>query len=445
MIDFMLFTHNKLYTCSSENNYFNYSSYPIQVLENQEWRFFQYEDIQDYCGYVFPGAKCLDIDPNSTEEHIFAGSRNGLFEFLNGKFVKFYNNENSPIEPYNGKSKNSQLVTGVKFDNNGNLWLLNSQAPTASLIKMSPDGTFTKYNHPELMKLNDNGYVNKSNGNLQSIFFDSNEVMWFVNNNYLLPALYQYNTKSDAIIAYEKFVNQDGSTITIGGGVKCVIEDLEKNIWIGTNVGPFMLERSQINSGGSIFTQVKVPRNDGTNLADYLLTGMDVQSIALDGAGRKWFATNGNGVFLISNDNMSQIHHFTTENSPLLSDNVVSIAINNSTGEVFFGTDCGLCSYMSDATTPSTDMTKDNVWAYPNPVNPDYTGSITIVGLTLNADVKILSSNGALIAEGKSNGGTFIWDGCDREGNKVSSGIYMVATATNEGKKGTVCKIAVIR
>ena len=90
-------------------------------------------------------------------------------------------------------------------------------------------------------------------------------------------------------------------------------------------------------------------------------------------------------------------------------------------------------------------MTKDNVWAYPNPVNPDYTGLISIVGLTLNADVKILSANGALIAEGKSNGGTFTWDGCDREGNRVSSGIYMVATSTNEGKKGTVCKIAIIR
>jgi flagellar hook assembly protein FlgD len=90
-------------------------------------------------------------------------------------------------------------------------------------------------------------------------------------------------------------------------------------------------------------------------------------------------------------------------------------------------------------------MTKDNIWAYPNPVTPDYNGLITIVGLSYNADVKIVSSSGTLIAEGKSNGGTFTWDGNDRHGNRVSSGVYMVATATSDGKKGTVCKIAIVK
>ena len=89
-------------------------------------------------------------------------------------------------------------------------------------------------------------------------------------------------------------------------------------------------------------------------------------------------------------------------------------------------------------------MDKDNVWAYPNPVTPDYTSLITVTGLTYDADVKITSSNGALIAEGRSNGGQFTWDGCDKKGRRVASGIYMVVTATKDGKKGTVCKIAVI-
>ena len=90
-------------------------------------------------------------------------------------------------------------------------------------------------------------------------------------------------------------------------------------------------------------------------------------------------------------------------------------------------------------------MTKDNVYAYPNPVTPDYTGLINIVGLTLDADVKITSSSGKVIAEGRSNGGSFTWDGCDQQGRRVASGIYMVVTATSDGKKGTVCKIAIIR
>ena len=90
-------------------------------------------------------------------------------------------------------------------------------------------------------------------------------------------------------------------------------------------------------------------------------------------------------------------------------------------------------------------MTSDNVWAYPNPVTPDYTGLITITGLSYNADVKIVASNGALIAEGRSNGGTFTWDGNDRNGKRVASGVYMVVTATDKGEKGTVCKIAIVR
>jgi hypothetical protein len=166
--------------------------------------------------------------------------------------------------------------------------------------------------------------------------------------------------------------------------------------------------------------------------------------MAIDGGGRKWFGTNGAGVFLISADNMSQLQYFTSDNSMLLSNFVTSVSVDNQSGEVFFLTNAGLCSYMSDATAAATDMGSD-VYAYPNPVSADYSGLITIVGLSLNADVKILSSSGKLIAEGRSNGGTFTWDGNDRHGNRVSSGVYMVATATSDGKKGTVCKIAIVK
>ena len=154
--------------------------------------------------------------------------------------------------------------------------------------------------------------------------------------------------------------------------------------------------------------------------------------------------TKNNGVYLIDADNMTQINHFTTENSKLLSNTVMSIAINPISGEVFFGTENGLCSYISDATETNTEMTSDNVWAYPNPVEPNYTGLITITGLSMNSDIKILSPNGTIINEGHSNGGTYVWDACDKNGRRVASGIYMVATATSKGEKGTVCKIAII-
>ena len=436
---FMLFTYNRLYTCNGDYN----NSSPIQILNNNEWTIYQHEGISEQTGVSFQGSFCLDVDPSNTE-HVFAGSRNGLYEYLNGKFVKYYDHSNSPIEPFDGVDEEYQLVTGTKFDQKGNLWVLNSSAPTTALMKYA-NGSFTKMNHSELMKLNRGQLKNRSNGELSKIIIDSKGVMWFVNNNWVLPAIYQYNTDNDEIIAYENIVNQDGTRLNIQEGIRCVAEDLEHNIWIGSSVGPFMLESSEIEDGGSTFTQVKVPRNDGTNYADYLLTGIDISSIAIDGGNRKWIGTFNNGVYLISADNMTQIHHFTTDNSKLLSNTIMSIAINPTSGEVFFGTDKGLCSYISDATATNSEMTTDNVWAYPNPVEPGYAGPITITGLSLDADVKILTANGAIINEGRSNGGTYVWDGCDQKGRRVASGIYMVATATSKGEKGTVCKIAIVR
>ena len=414
----------------------------IQVLQNGEWQIYQDEGVKEKTGYNYGNIFCFDVDPNDPQ-HVFAGARNGLYEYKNGEFANFYNSTNSPIEGYNGRSTNNQLITGVKFDTSGNLWILNSQAPTTSLIKFS-NGEFTKYNHSELMKLEEGGISNKSNTDLRHMIIDSQGLMWFVNNNWRLPAFYQYNIQNNTIKAYEKFVNQDGTSVVVGGGVRCIAEDINNDIWIGTSAGPFLLERSRINEVDPALTQVKVPRNDGTNYADYLLDGLDISAIAIDAGGRKWFGTKDDGVFLISADNMEQICHFTTENSHLLSNTIHSITINQVSGEVFFGTELGLCSYMSDATESYEEMNKDNVYAYPNPVTKDYTGLITIVGLSYNSDVKILSPNGALIAEGRSNGGSFTWNGCDKKGRRVASGVYMVATATKEGKKGTVCKIAIV-
>ena len=441
---FIRFINGKLYTCGGAY----YIPGTVQVFDNknQSWQIYQDENISETTGVQFIGTLCVDVRQTTDGEQVYAGSRTGLYEYLNGRFVNYYGYKNSPIERFNGTSENYQLVTGVKCCQDNSLYILNSQAPTASLICLK-DGKFTKLNHSELMKLNDGGFTNKSNGNLSNMIVDRQGFMWFVNNHGWLPAFYRYNCDTDELLTYSNFVNQDGTTFSIAGdgGVRCVAEDVDGNIWAGTSSGPLLLEKSQIESSNPVYTQVKVPRNDGTNYADYLLAGIDITAIVVDGGGRKWFSTNNNGVYLISADNMTQLQHFTTENSPLLSNTVQAMAINQDTGEVFFGTENGLCSYVSDATKTNEEMTKDNVWAYPNPVNPDYTGPITITGLSYNADVKILAANGAIVNEGKSNGGTYVWDGCDKKGRRVASGVYMVATATKNGEKGTVCKIAVIR
>ena len=434
---FMKYLNDRLYT-SGGGTTSTHIPPAIQVLKDNEWEIYQDAGIMEITGINPLNMNCVDVDPNDPE-HVFAGARSGLYEFKNGQFVRLYNHTNSPIEPFDGKSKDYELIQGLKFDQSGNLWILNCQAPTQSLIEYTKDGEFISHKTPELMKLQD-----KSLGNLRNAIFDSNNYLWFVNNHWVVPSAYRYDTQNHQIISYTDFVNQDGLKLLIGD-VECIAEDRDGNMWIGTNGGPLLLEKSQIESNNPIFKQVKVPRNDGTDYADYLLNKIDITAICIDAGNRKWMGTKGNGVYLIGSDNITQLQHFTIDNSELLSNNIQSIAINNKTGEVFFGTDNGLCSFVSDATTINEEMTKDNVWAYPNPVTPDYTGLITIVGLTYNADVKIISSNGILIAEGRSNGGTFTWNGKDKNGNRVASGIYMVVTATSDSKKGTVCKIAFIK
>lgn len=268
--------------------------------------------------------------------------------------------------------------------------------------------------------------------------------MWFVNNYYNNTILYSYDYANDVLTKYgPSIINQDGTSLG-ANYIFSPVEDREGNVWVGTNAGPVYLSASAIQNGSTYFTQHKVPRNDGTNYADYLLSGIDVRAIAIDGGNRKWIGTNSNGVFLISDDNNTQISHFTTDNSPLPSNLVQDIAIDGASGRVYFATDKGLCSYQSDATEPTDEMTKDNVYAYPNPVRPDYTGLITITGLSYDADVKIVTSSGALVNQGRSTGGSYTWDGCDLNGKRVASGVYMVETATSSGDKGTVCKIAIV-
>ena len=437
---FMRFTQGRLYTC---NGVFGASYDPqrpgtIQVLDNDGWTIYQ-DNIAELTGHSYMDLSELDVDP-ADKNHVYAGGRTGLYEFRNGQFVKHYNYDNSPIVCVTNLEGNKDyvLVQGIKFDTASNLWCLNSNGRN-NLLLLSKNNEWTQHFKQELMIAD-----NRSLQNMKDIIFDSRGLMWFVNEHWNKPSLICYQPSTEGIKVYSSFVNEDGTTVNVTF-VRCVAEDKDRNIWIGTNMGPLQLPANQIGTDDDTFNQIKVPRNDGTNLADYLLTGVDVTCMAVDGGGRKWFGTNGLGAYLISEDNYSEIHHFTVSNSDIISNNVQSIAIDQQTGEVFFGTDKGLCSYMSDATEPNEEMNKDNVYAYPNPVRPDYTGLITVTGLSYDADVKIVTSNGVLVAQGRSNGGMFTWDGTDLKGKRVVSGVYFVQTATQDGSSGTVCKIAIVR
>jgi len=413
----------------------------IQVYDGNDWTTFE-ENISEKTGYRYIDINCLDVMPGNPQ-YVVAGGRTGIYEFNNGSLVRFHNKDNSPlrgaVDRGNQLGNDYVLISGMKFDSNGHLWVLNNQTEGVTLLEFDPVENKWTDHHNEVLT-NENGIGKHA---FRSMIIDSRGLLWFVNHSWVEPAVFCCDMENDIVLKYDNFVNQDGTRYNVNW-ITCVCEDKEGNIWVGTDTGAFMIQKKEVGQSSVTFYQIKVPRNDGTDYADYLLNGVSISSIAIDGGNRKWFGSDNAGAFLISADNMQQLQNFNTSNSKLISNNVAYISINPSSGEVFFLSDKGLCSYMSNATEPSETMDDNTVYAYPNPVTPDYDGLITVVGLTYDADVKIIASNGALIAEGRSNGGMFTWDGRDRKGRRVASGIYMVVTATADGNKGTVCKIAVI-
>lgn len=409
----------------------------VQTFDGNSWTLYQ-EDIASRVGHNYENMLAIDVDPTNRRRAIVTG-KSGVYEFVDGEFARHWNIGNSPLQSALTDNPDYVLCMGCGFDQRGNLWTVNAQAETQSLLCLTAEGRWES--HHKSVLLNDD---NRTMGGLRSVITDSRGLVWFANYHWDGPSFYAYNPANDVILPFTSFLNQDGTRMN-PYFAQCVAEDKEHNIWVGTNVGPCMVYAEDIASGNNTHVnQVKVPRNDGTNFADYLLDGVNITCMAVDGGGRKWFGTGANGVYLISADNNTQVQHFTTDNSPLPSNQIESIAINGATGEVFIGTDIGLCSYMSDATEANPQMDDESVYAYPNPVGPGYSGPVTITGLDYDSDVKIVTSNGTLVNQGRSTGGTYTWDGNDMKGRRVASGIYMVLAATREGKKGAVCKIAIV-
>ena len=429
---------NKLYTCNGEM-WDERKPASIQVLdiENEDWTVYNNEGIGEKYGIKYKDILTLDIDPRDSKR-VMAGNQAGLFEFYDGELVNYYNYENSPIYFVNGieGNVNYQLVTSLKYNNNGDLYIANSLNTKSPIIILDSNKKWSTINK----------FTTISNyDNLKFLNVNHNNKLWVYTKYWNTPAVYSYDFSTDNLCEYSNYVNQDGTAIS--GHIVCqsTAEDLDGNIWVGLNLGLLLITpQYNMDSPEKGFYQIKVPRNDGTNLADYLMYGVGITAIAIDKANRKWVGTDGNGIYVISADNMVQEKHITSSNSPILSDNIQYITIDDNTGRVYIGTDKGLCSYQSEVTLTNEEMDTNNVWVYPNPVTPEYTGTITITGLSFNSDVKITSSNGTLIAQGRSTGGAFSWDGKDLKGNRVASGVYMIHSAKSDGSKGTVCKVTII-
>jgi ligand-binding sensor domain-containing protein len=192
-----------------------------------------------------------------------------------------------------------------------------------------------------------------------------------------------------------------------------------------------------------VFTRIKIYRNDGSNVADYLLEKEVVTCIAVDAGNRKWFGTQGSGVYLMSADGTKAVSSFNTQNSPLPSNYISSLVIDHETGEVIIGTDKGIVALRGSATEGKENF--GNIYAFPNPVRPDYSGIITIAGLMTQSNIKITDVAGNLVYETTSVGGQALWNGTNLWGEKVKSGVYLVFVASEDGTESGVTKIAIIR
>ncbi len=392
------------------------------------------------------------IDPADPHHFFVASYGTGLYEYRNDAYYKHYSFYNTSLLPAASDASPYYYtrVDGPAFDTDGNLWVMNAGNHPDNICVLSPDGSSRSFN----LTTNKGRIVFETPG---QILVDKNRP-----NYKWIPSCRGSSTagsptglsliddngtptyhNDDRMAFYSSFIDQFGYTIT-PDNIYCISQDQEGAIWLGTNEGVFAIPANYDYFAGNNCQRFKINRNDGSGLADFLLSSETIRAIAHDGGNRHWFGTADNGVFLIQYrdvDDVATVYHFTTANSPLPSNTIFSIAILPETGEVFFGTESGLASFRSDASEPHNNF--NSAYVFPNPVRPNYEGNITFAGLMEDTYVKVLDAAGNLVFSTRSNGGMAVWDGRDSSGRKVAAGIYRAFCNTPDGQH-TILKLLIV-
>ena len=379
---------------------------------------------------VYDGIRTL-IDPDDPD-HIFVASwGGGLLEYRNNELVKQYSYTNSPLQtiipgrPY-------VRICGLAMDKDKNLWITQSEVQ-GSIKILKPDGTWTV--NPLTINAQMIGDIIITRAGHKWIILPRGNGLFVFDDNHTPE---NYNDDRFKKILIEE---SDGDIIAY---VYSIAEDLDGNIWIGTDQGPLVYHNPErIFSENLKAFRIRIPRNDGSNIYDYLLYTETVNSIAIDGANRKWIGTANAGAYLLSPDGTTEIRKYTEENSPLFSNNIVSLAVDDQTGEVWFGTSKGVQSLRGDAIEGLEQF--GNVYAFPNPVRHEFSGSLTISGLMRDSRVKITDVSGNLVYETESTGGLATWNLNTYNGKRVSTGVYLIFCSSNDGSESCVIKVLVMK
>jgi len=370
----------------------------------------------------------VTVDPR--DESVWAGSFGGGLLHINSNESFEVFKQNSPLRP-SVSDPTSYRVAGLNFDEEKNLWISNYGAPQPLLVRKS-DNNWRSFAVP--FSVSDNA--------LSQIMPDQVHQLWIISpiGNGLIcynPGNSIDNTTDDHWKLYRSGL---GNGNLPSNNVLCIAKDKNGFIWIGTDdgIGVIQCPESTFSAPGC---EAILPVVQQGNFAGYLFKGEKVRSIAVDGANRKWVAT-ANGVWLVNEEGDKLLQRFAEDNSPLLANDVNRVAIDSKTGEVFFATAKGICSFRGTAT--GGGEINSNVLVFPNPVPPGYTGTVAIRGLAENSVVKITELDGRLVYQTRALGGQAVWDGKDYKGRRISSGVYLVLVNNDDKTQKAATKIVFI-
>lgn len=392
------------------------------------------------------GCYWIEFMPDDPNTYFIGTWRDGLLKVVDGEIAFKYDESNSPLK----SAYSMHPITSI--DRFGNLWvaqpLENEQHPIMVLPAAKakqPQTTASDWYTPVI----DGTYTKHTQrGRFLSTRYSNYDIKVFTDGDYEMPIFF-WNSNGDVSISrpdqvyYNSLTDQDGLPFS-WTNIMCLAEDLNGTVWMGCSEGVVSFNPAQAFSADFRVNHIKVPRNDGTGMADYLLDGIQVNDIAVDGANRKWLATQSSGLFLVSADGSRIISRFNMTNSPLASNTVYQVCCNPNSNSVYVTTPAGLYEYFSDSSPAESSY--DDIYAYPNPVRPDYGGNVTITGMMDNTLIKIADASGFVIRQLKSTGGMATWDCCDQYGERVKTGVYLVLCSQSNGSgEAVVTKIAVVR
>lgn len=391
----------------------------INKFSGQQWHNNSYAGETNFVDMV--------IDPEN-HEHLFTGTwGHGLLEIRESEIIAQYLKDNSTLEP---NENQGILVNNLNFDGEGNLWMLNFGAPNPVKFRGS-QGDWKSF---EYEALRDKQPVEWTSVNNYKWGFFHDSPYLFIIDHRETPS-----DPSDDRVKITEPRDFNGNSYT--DRIYAIQADREGNIWFATDEGVGVDYEPGLIFDKDTYQPNRL-RITQEGYSHFMLRDNVVMDIAIDPSNQIWFATKTAGVFAYNPESQEMIHHFTTFNSPLLTDTLQSITVN-SKGEVFMGTSRGIISYRSKTSGGKKNF--NETYAFPNPVPPDYHGPITITNLVKNVNVKITDINGNLVYETIANGGQATWNGKNLSGSRVGSGVYLIFLTNEDGSKTHVEKILFIQ